>query len=336
MKVKLYITRIIPDSGINKLKNFFEIEIWKEYFPPPKEILKEKVAETDALVSLLTDPIDSEVLQSASRLRIIAQYAVGVDNIDLNEATKRGIYVTNTPGVLTDAVADLTWALILGISRRIVEADKFVRSGEWERKRAGWHPLMLLGTELKGKVLGIIGFGRIGQAVAKRAKCFGMKIIYYSKTKKDHVERELGAEFVPLEHLLETADIVSLHVPLTKETYMLIGEKELKRMKSSAFLINTSRGRVVDEKALVKALKEKWIAGAALDVFWQEPIPADHPLLNLENVILAPHIGSATYETRNNMAEIVADNLIAFLNGKVPPNLVNEEVVNVRKPGFDT
>jgi len=334
MKPFVYITRNIPESGLNKIKKHFDVEIWPEYYPPPKEILLEKVRDADALVSLLTDPIDKDVLSNARKLRIIAQYAVGFDNIDIEEATKRGIYVTNTPGVLTEAVADLTWALILSVTRRIVEADHYVRSGKWEESKTGWHPMMLLGTELRGKTLGIIGFGRIGQAVARRAKCFGMKVIYYSRTRKPDAETEIGAKYVDLETLLKESDIISIHVPLTKETELMIGEKELKMMKPGAYLINTARGRVIDEKALYKALKEKWIAGAALDVFWQEPLPKNNPLLELDNIVVAPHIGSATIETRSKMAEIVAENLIAFYEGKVPPNLVNKDVIKIKKPGF--
>jgi len=333
-KPKVFITREIPEKGIEMIKEYYDVEVWPEYYPPPKEVIINKAKDVDALVTLLTDPIDEEVLREAKNLRIIAQYAVGYDNIDIEACTKRGIYVTNTPGVLTEAVADLTWALILAITRRIVEADKFVRSGEWEKTRTGWHPQMMLGAELNGKILGIIGMGRIGSAVARRAKCFGMKVIYYDKYRKEDIEKEIGAKFVELEELLRTADIISIHVPLTPETRRMIGEKELRMMKKTAYLINTSRGAVLDEKALFKALKEGWIAGAALDVFEKEPTPKDNPLLALDNIVVTPHIGSATIETRTRMAEIVAENLIAFYNGKIPPNLVNPEVVKIRKPGF--
>ncbi|MHA1616785.1 MAG: glyoxylate reductase [Candidatus Njordarchaeales archaeon] len=331
---KVFITREIPEKGIKMIKEYYDVEVWPEYYPPPKEIIIEKARDVDALVTLLTDPIDEEVLREAKNLRIIAQYAVGYDNIDIEACTKRGIYVTNTPGVLTEAVADLTWALILAITRRIVEADKFVRSGEWERTRTGWHPTMMLGMELNGKILGIIGMGRIGSAVARRAKYFGMKVIYYDKQRKEDIEKEIGAKFVELDELLRTADVVSIHVPLTPETRRMISERELKLMKRTAYLINTSRGPVVDEQALYKALKERWIAGAALDVFEKEPTPKDNPLLTLDNVVVTPHIGSATIETRTRMAEIVAENLIAFYRGKIPPTLVNHEVTKIRKPGF--
>jgi len=247
------------------------------------------------------------------------------------------VYVTNTPGVLTDATADLTWGLILAVTRRIVEADRFVRSGEWYRTGTGWHPLMLLGFEVTGKTLGIIGMGRIGRAVAERARGFKMKVLYYSRRRLPPEEEErLNARYVDLDTLLRESDIVSIHTPLTPETYRMIGERELKLMKNTAYLINTARGKVVDTDALVRALKEGWIAGAGLDVFEEEPLPPDHPLTKLDNVVLTPHIGSATVETRTRMALMVAENLIEFYKGNVPPNLVNPEVVKVRPPGFQT
>lgn len=335
MKPHVFITREIPSIGLRMIQKEFEISMWDKYYPPPKRTIIRHIKKADAIVSLLTDPIDKEVLDHAKNLKIITQYAVGYDNIDIEECTRRGIYVTNTPGVLTDAVADLTIGLILAITRRIIEADNFVRSGEWEKTRTGWHPMMMLGVELKGKILGIVGMGLIGQAVARRAKAFGMQIVYYSKTRKPQIEKELNAKFVDLEELLKISDVVSLHVPLTKETFKLIGEKELRMMKPTAYLINTARGKVVDEEALYRALKEGWIAGAALDVFWNEPIEVSHPLLSLKNVIVAPHMGSATKETREKMAVLVAENLIAFKRGEIPPNLVNKDVINVRKPGFD-
>lgn len=334
MKPKVYITREIPKRGLEKIKMFYDVEVWSEYTPPPKEIIMQKAKNADALVTLLTDPIDKEILEEAKRLKIISQYAVGIDNIDIETATRLGIYVTNTPGVLANAVADLTWALILGITRRIVETDKFVRTGSWEFSGAGWHPTMMLGMELRGKKLGIIGLGSIGTEVAKKARCFGMQVIYYSKRRKRELEDKYGFKYVDLETLLKESDVISIHVPLTKETELMIGEKELRLMKKTAYLINTSRGRVIDEDALLRALKDGWIAGAALDVFWEEPLPKSHPLINLDNVILTSHVGSATVETRERMAEMVADNLIAFYKGEIPPNLVNKDVIKISKPGF--
>ncbi|MGC8842726.1 MAG: 2-hydroxyacid dehydrogenase, partial [bacterium] len=248
---------------------------------------------------------------------------VGYDNIDVKEATRRKIMVTNTPGVLTETTADLTFALILATARRLVEADKFTRSGKWK----SWGPMLFLGRDVYGATLGIIGMGRIGQAVARRAKGFNMKIIYYSRRRNEEAEKELGAEYRELHSLLKEADIITIHTPLTEETYHLIGEKELSLMKPSAILINTARGAVVDQRALFKALKEKRIFGAGLDVYEKEPIDADDPLLELDNVVVLPHIGSATVETRGRMARMAAENLLAGLRGEIPQNLVNPEVL---------
>ncbi len=334
-KPKLFITRELFEDVIKKLEQYYDVEVWDKYTPPPYEVLLEKAKQVDAMVTLLTDRIDCNLLQQAKNLRIIAQYAVGYDNIDIECATRLGIYVTNTPGVLTEATAELTWALILATARRIVEADHFVRWGEWWRTRTGWHPKMMLGVELKGKTLGIIGLGRIGSRVAEIAvKGFGMKVIYYDVVRREDLEKELGIEYRDLDQLLQEADIVSIHVPLTKETYHLINEERLRKMKKGAILINTARGKVIDTEALVKALREGWIAAAGLDVFEEEPLPPNHPLTAFKNVVLAPHIGSATYETRHAMAELVAENLIAFYEGREPPTLVNKEVLKVRPPGF--
>ncbi|MCE4608761.1 MAG: D-glycerate dehydrogenase [Desulfurococcales archaeon] len=335
-KPKLFATRELPGDVFKRLSEYYEVEVWPEYTAPPYEVLLKKAKQSDALITLLTDKIDCNLLESGQpRLRIVSQYAVGYDNIDTECATRLGVYVTNTPGVLTDATADLTWALIMAITRRIVEADKFVRSGEWYRSGTGWHPMMLLGFEITGKTLGIIGMGRIGRAVAQRAKGFRMRIIYYDKYRlPEEMEKELGAEYVDLDTLLREADVIAIHTPLTPETYHMIGEEQLKKMKKTAYLVNTSRGKVIDTDALVKALREKWIAGAALDVFEEEPISPDHPLTKLDNVVLTPHIGSATWETRTRMADIVAENLIAFAKGEVPPTLVNRDVLKVRPPGF--
>ena len=331
---KVFITRAIPENGIELLKEHFEVEVWEDEHEIPREVLLEKAREVDALVTMLSERIDKEIFDAAPKLRIVANYAVGYDNIDVEEATRRGIYVTNTPDVLTDATADFAWTLLLATARRLIEADNFTRSGEWKRKGVAWHPRWFLGYDVYGKTIGIVGFGRIGQAVAKRARGFGMKILYNSRTRKAEVEKELGAEFKPLDELLKESDFVVLAVPLTKETYHMINEERLKLMKSTAILVNVARGKVVDTKALVKALKEGWIAGAGLDVYEEEPY-YNEELFKLKNVVLAPHIGSATFGAREGMAELVARNLIAFKNGQLPPTLVNKEVVKVRKPGFD-
>ncbi|MEM2407093.1 MAG: glyoxylate reductase [Sulfolobales archaeon] len=335
MKPKVFITRELFDDIIERISQYYDVNVWDRYQQPPYEVLLRQVREVDALVSLLTDRIDCSLLQNAPKLRIVAQYAVGFDNIDVECATKLGIYITNTPGVLTESTAELAWALILAVSRRIVESDVFVRWGEWYRIKTAWHPKMMLGVELKGKILGVIGLGRIGRRVAEiGSRGFGMKVIYYDVIRNYEVERELGIEFRELPELLKEADVVSIHVPLTQETRHLIDEKTLKLMKRSAILVNTSRGAVVDTEALVKALRDGWIAGAGLDVFEEEPLNPNHPLTALKNVVIVPHIGSATYEARHAMAEAVADNLISFYKGQVPPNLVNAKVVNQRAPGF--
>jgi len=327
-KPKVYVTRELPERGMKIIRERFEAEVWPEYGPPPKEEIVRKARDVDALVTLLSDKIDAEVFDAAPKLKIVAQMAVGFDNIDIAEATNRGIYVTNTPGVLTETTADFAWALLMAIARRVVEADRYVRTGQW---KVSWHPSMLLGRDVYGATLGIVGAGRIGTAVARRAKGFNMKILYYDVVPMPpEIEKELGAKRVDLDTLLRESDFVSIHVPLMKETYHLINEEKLRLMKKTAYLINNSRGPVIDEKALYKALKEGWIAGAALDVFEQEPTPVDNPLLKLDNVVVAPHISSASYETRSRMAEMVAENLVAFFEGRTPPNLVNPEVVKVR------
>ncbi len=326
-KPKVYVTREIPERGLKIIEERFDTKVWPGYAPPPKEVIIEKVRDVDALASLLSDNIDAGVFDAAPKLKIVVQFAVGFDNIDVKEATKRGIYVTNTPGVLTETTAVFAWSLLMAAARRVVEADKYVHKGQW---KVGWHPSMLPGRDVYGATIGIVGAGRIGLAVARRAKGFNMRILFYDVVPRPELERELDAKPVDLETLLRESDFVSVHVPLLKETYHLMNRERLKLMKKTAYLINNSRGPVVDEKALYKALKEGWIAGAALDVFEQEPTPVDNPLLTLDNVVVAPHISSASYETRSRMAEMVAENLIAFFEGRKPPNLVNSEVLKVR------
>jgi len=327
-KFKVFVTRKILEEGLNMLRERYDVEVSDYDGIIPREMLLKKVKGADALLSLLTDNIDAEVMDAAGpNLKIIANYAVGYNNIDVEEATKRGIMVTNTPGVLTETTADFAWTLLMAIARRIVEADKFVREGKFR----GWEPMLLLGTDVFGATLGIVGFGRIGQAMARRALGFNMRVLYYDNSRVDEqIEKELKATFVDLPTLLKESDFVTLHVPLTKQTHHLIGEKELKMMKKDAYLINTARGPAVDEKALVKALKEGWIKGAALDVFENEP-EIEPELLKLDNVVLAPHIASASYATRSKMSVMVAENIIKALNGEVPPNLVNPEVLQKKK-----
>jgi len=326
-KPKVYVTRELPERGLEIIKERFEAEVWPEYAPPPKKTIIEKAKNVDALVTLLSDKIDAEVFDAAPKLKMVAQLAVGFDNIVVPEATKRGIYVSNTPEVLTDTTADFAWALLMTLARRVVEADKYVRTGKW---KVGWHPAMLQGRDVYGATIGIVGAGRIGYAVAKRATGFSMRILFYDVIPRPEMEKDFGAKKVDLETLLKQSDFVSVHVPLMKETHHLINAEKLKLMKKTAYLINNSRGPVVDEKALCEVLKEGRIAGAGLDVFEQEPAPLDSPLLKLDNVVVAPHISSASYETRSKMAEMVADNLVAFFEGKKPPNLINPDVLKVR------
>ncbi len=331
MKPRVYITREFPENELRIIKERFDAEVWQDYAPPPKKVIVEKAAKADALATLLSDKIDTEVFEVAPSLKIVAQLAVGFDNIDLKEATKRGIYVTNTPGVLTETTADFAWALLMAVARRVVEADRYVRTGKW---KVGWHPMMFQGRDIYGATLGIVGLGRIGSSIAKRAKGFDMKVLYHDVVRRQDLEKELGIEYTEVDTLLRQADFVTVNVPLLKETHHLIDETKLKLMKKTAILINNARGPVMDEKALYKALKEGWIAGAGLDVFEQEPTPSSNPLLTLDNVVVAPHISSASFETRSKMAEMVAENLIAFFEGKVPPNLVNQEVMKIKKPGW--
>ena len=279
--------------------------------------LSQRIVDKQALLCQLTDPITTEVIQSATQLRIIANVAVGYDNIDVAAATERGILVTNTPGVLTESTADLTFALMMAVARRIPEAERYLRDGRWQQ----WEVDLLCGQDIHGRTLGIVGMGRIGQAVARRAKGFGMEVLCHDNTKQ-----ETGATPVAFEELLARSDFVSLHVPATKETHHLIGADQLARMKKSAFLINTARGSIVDEVALATALERGEIAGAGLDVFEAEP-KVEPRLLELENVVLLPHVGSASVATRTRMCEIAAENILAVLHDKRPPNLVNPEVL---------
>ena len=317
---KVFVTRKIPDAGMQLLKDKkYDVAVSPyDRILTRREIIKYAKG-VDALLCLLTDKIDGEVMDGVgTQLKIIANYAVGVDNIDIEAAKKRNIAITNTPGVLTEAVAEHTIALLFAITKRIAEADRFARAGKFK----GWEPMLLLGSDVTGKVLGIIGLGRIGGEVAKRMRDgFNVKIIYYDQTRNEEMEKALGIEYFNLETLLKMADFVSIHVPLLPSTKHLISEKELKLMKSSAYLINTSRGPVIDEKALVEALKKKTIRGAALDAFEFEP-KFSPGLVKLNNAVLTPHIASATDETRGKMSEMAAQNIIDALSGGKPKNLV--------------
>ncbi len=321
---RVFITRPIPEPAIDLLaRSRAEVRVRDSEDIPTVEELTEGVRGMDALLSLLTDPVDSKVISGADRLRVIANYAVGYDNVDVKAATSKGIMVTNTPGVLTETTADMAWALLMCVARRIVEADRFVREGRFKH----WDPKLLLGSDVHGKTLGIIGFGRIGRAVGSRARGFGMKVVYNDVRRADPAaEASVGARYVDLPTLLRTSDFVTLHTQLTPQTRHLIGPDELNMMKQGAYLINTSRGPVVDELALVRALKAGLIAGAGLDVYEDEP-RLNPDLVRLPNVVLSPHIASASVETRNKMAEMAAVNIIAAMRGETPPNLVNPEVL---------
>ncbi len=326
----VFVTRRIPEAGLGMVREVCDVRLWEGELPPPKEVILREVADCDGLLCLLTDPIDAEVIAAGERLRVISQYAVGVDNVDLEAATARSIPVGHTPGVLTEATADMAFALLMVAARRIPEGIENVRAGQWHT----WEPLGLLGADVWGATLGIVGLGRIGTAVAQRGRGFGMRVLYHDRAHKPDLEAELGLEYAELDDLLAQANFVSLHCPLTPETHHLIGERALKRMKPTAILINTSRGPVVDTDALVRALREgarsetgtSGIAAAALDVTDPEPLPSDHPLLALPNCIVVPHIASGTVTARERMAVMAAENLLAGLRGERLPYCVNPEV----------
>lgn len=304
----ILVTRRLPSSVLAKLREAADVELFEGPLAMEPVELRARLVGKDAVVCMLTDLMDRAAIDAGDRLKVIANVAVGYNNIDVNHARSRGVLVTNTPDVLTESVADFTWALVLDITRRLAEGDRLVRRGEWK----GWAFDFMLGAELRGKQLGLVGAGRIAKAVAERAKAFGVRVTYYSRR-----DGAFPGEPMSLDRLLNTSDIVSLHVPLTPETTHLIDRKALTRMKRSAYLINTSRGPVVDEEGLAWALRERLIAGAALDVYEKEP--RVHPdLLPLENVLLVPHLGSGTTETRTAMADLAASNAIAVLRGQPP------------------
>ena len=316
---KIFITRFIPRPGLDLIEQHFQPEIWPGDLPPTREELLEKVRGVDGLLCLLTEKVDAELMDAiGSQLKVISSMSVGVDHIDIEEATKRGIPVGHTPGVLTDATADHAFALMLAAARRIPEAERYLRSGKW----VTWSPSLLLGADLVGATLGIVGFGRIGQAVAKRSQGFDMNVIYYSPTAKP----AYGAEPVDLDTLLRESDFVSINVPLKEDTKHLVNADFLSRMKPNAILVNTARGGVLDQTALYNALKSNQIFAAALDVTDPEPLPMDSPLLELENCIIVPHLGSASKKTRNKMSLLAAENLIAGLKGERLPNCYNLDV----------
>ncbi len=323
-EMKIYVTRVIVPDAIERLQNEFEVEVWEEPTPPPKELMIEKVRECDGMMIESNDVMDSEVFAAAEKLKVVGTRAIGYDNIDINAATAKGVAIGNTPGILHESCADFTMGLILSLARQVSRSNRKVIAGEWKI----FDQTPYLGTDVYGKTLGLIGLGLIGTAVAKRATGFDMDILYFSRTRKPELEDELGVRWTPeLEDLLARSDYVSVHVPLGPDTQGFIGESELAAMKPEAFLINTSRGGTVDPDALRKALHEGQIAGAALDVTSPEPILKDDPLIFMENVLITPHIASASAATLRRMGLMAADNVIARLRGEKMPACLNPEAI---------
>ena len=321
-KAKIFATHPLFEEARAIIDADCDVEYWAQPERPPREEIQRRVKEKEGLVCLLTDRIDEDFLRAAPKLRIVANVAVGYDNVDVPACTKRGVVATNTPGVLDETTADFAWTLLMAVARRLVEGDTYVRSGNWK----GWNLDQMCGSDVWGKTLGVIGFGRIGRALARRAAGFKMRILYTAtKQAPPEIEKEFGAEFRDLNTLLAESDFVSLHVPLNSDTRGLLNGPKFFRMKPTAFVINTARGPVIDEAALVHALESGKIAGAALDVFEQEPFI--HPGLKRSNVIMAPHMGSASVETRSKMAAMAAQNVIALFRGQRPPNMLNPEVL---------
>jgi len=316
----VFVARRIPDEGLAMVTAACAADVWTEELPPPRDELLRRVAGCDGILTLLTDRVDDELLDAAGPgLRVVSNYAVGYDNVDVPACARRGIAVGNTPGVLTETTADLAWALLMAAARRLPEGDRYVRAGQWRT----WGPMLLLGPDVYGATIGIVGFGRIGQAVAQRAKGFGMEILYHDLTRlPESVTRRLGATYVSLEDLLARSDFVSLHVNLSEETRHLINANTLAVMKPTAILVNTSRGGVVDQIALADALRDGTIWAAALDVTDPEPIPMDDPLVGLDNCLIVPHIASASRATRGKMAAMAAANLLAGVRGEPLPTPV--------------
>jgi len=317
---KVFVSRIIPDDGLRPIRESCNATIWEHELPPPRADLLRAIEGCDGVLTLLTDKVDDEFLDAAGpQLRVVSNYAVGFDNVDVAACARRGVHVGNTPGVLTETTADLAWALLMAAARRLPEGDRFVREGNWKT----WGPLLLLGPDVHGATIGIVGFGRIGQAVARRAQGFGMEILYHDlEPLPSSVSEPLGATYLRLEELLPRADFVTLHVNLSPVTRHLINEKTLALMKPTAILVNTSRGPVVDQVALAAALREGVIWAAALDVTDPEPIPMDDPLVGMDDCLIVPHIASASRATRGKMAEMAAANLIAGVRGEPLPTEV--------------
>lgn len=322
--MRIAVSRVIPEAGLDLLRQAGDVAVWEGELPPSREELVRLAEGADGLLTLLTERVDGDLLDRLPSVRVVSNMAVGFDNIDVAACTARGVAVCTTPDVLTETTADLAFGLLLAVARRIPEGHNAVLAGAWRT----WEPMGYLGPDVHGATLGIIGLGRIGQAVARRARGFDMRILYHAPRRRPEVEEELGAEWRELDALLVESDFVSLHVPLTEQTRGMIGREQLQRMRRGAVLINTARGPVVQTDALLEALEQGWIWAAGLDVTDPEPLPAEHPLLRHPRVVVTPHIASASFTTRNRMAELAARNLLAVLRGETPPRCLNPEVLN--------
>jgi glyoxylate reductase len=322
---KVYVTRRILEPALSMLLKECNVVLNNKDRPPSRKEILKNIRNKDGILCMLSDKIDAEVMAAAGpKLKVISSYSTGVDHIDVDEATKRGIHVTFTSNILAEATADLTFALILALARKIIEANEFTKRKQW---KVGWMPNLLLGTEVYGMTLGIIGLGRIGTAVARRAKGFNMKIIYHNRsTRNSQIESELKAEYVDINYILEQSDFLSIHTTLNNDSFHLLDESKFRKMKKTACIINTARGQIINEPDLIKAIKNNWIAGAGLDVYEKEPLSNSNPLLKMKNVIVLPHIGSATYQTRSKMSEVAVQNLLNILKGKDPLFIVNSDV----------
>jgi glyoxylate reductase len=322
-KPRVFVSRILPSQGLDLIRETCDATVWQDELPPPHDVLLRETRDADGLVSLLTDRIDGAFLDACPNLRVVSNFAVGFDNLDVPAATARGVLVGNTPGVLTETTADFAFALLMAAARRIVEGVDYVRTGRWQT----WGPLLLLGADVHHATLGLVGLGRIGAEMAKRARGFDMQVVYHDVVRREDLEAAHAITYLPLDELLARADFVSVHTPLTPETHHLMNRERLARMKPGAILVNTSRGPVVDNQALADALRAGQLGGAALDVTEPEPLPADHSLVSLPNCIVVPHIASASAVTRGKMAEIAARNLIAGLEGEPLPHGLNNDAL---------
>ncbi len=317
---RVFVSRRLPGRALEILRDAgHEIDLWGDELPPPPPVLAERLRPAEGAVLLLTDRVDRELLRSCPRLKVLANVAVGFDNIDVSAATERGVWVTNTPGILHETTADFAFALLLAVARRIVPAERFAREGKWRT----WSPTAFLGADVHGATLGIVGLGQIGSAVARRARGFGMRVLYTARSRKPAAEESLGVEWADLDALLQRSDFVSLHVPLTPDTHRLMDRERIRAMRRGSYLVNTARGGIVDHDALVDAIADGHLAGAALDVTDPEPLPPDHPLYRFDQVLITPHIASASERTRARMAELAAENVVAVLAGRAPITPVN-------------